>query len=444
MVYGLGNTCTNYADDTQILMPLMGDYDKDLALVNRVDLIIQAWMATHGLCLNDDKTELVILDTTPNLSKLDLTYSSFTIDGNTMNACKTVKTLDFHLGDTLSFTKQIRSCRPLNSEARKRGEMENGTTPKDIDRNNSSTGGFILLGFPDQDSYLLFSIFMLTYLITFTGNVTIIVLTRVDAHLQTPMYYFLGQLSFLEMCYTSVTAPNMIVDLLSGQKSISFGGCMVQLYIFLSLGSTEILLLAVMALDRFFAICRPLRYHAFMSKQVCGWLTFGSWLVGFLSTLGPATLITQLPYCHSHIIDHFFCDVVPLLQLACGDTFVNEMVVHVCASAVVLSSLLVILVSYVNIVFTAVKIPSAIGRWRTFSTCASHLIVVLIFFGTVIFMYIGPREFYSFSLHKALALCYTMLTPLLNPIIYSFRNKEVKQALQRVLRKRVTLRTLTC
>ncbi|XP_069488909.1 olfactory receptor 6B9-like [Ambystoma mexicanum] len=307
---------------------------------------------------------------------------------------------------------------------------------------SSSTSAFLLLGFPDQDSHLLLPIFLLTYLVTLTGNATIIVLTRVDAHLQTPMYYFLGQLSFLELCYTSVTAPKVIEGLSSGHKYISFGGCMVQLYAFLSLACTEILLLAAMALDRFLAICHPLRYHAIMSRQMCMWLTISSWLVAFLSTLAPATLMARLPYCHSHVIDHFFCDAVPLLKLACADTFVNEMVDTACASAVVLTSLMVILLSYVNIIFTVVKIPSATGRRRTFSTCASHLTVVLIFFGTIIFMYIGPRESYSFSLNKALALCYTMFTPLLNPIIYSFRNKEVKQALLKVLRKRVSLRTL--
>ncbi|XP_069488904.1 olfactory receptor 6C4-like [Ambystoma mexicanum] len=317
-----------------------------------------------------------------------------------------------------------------------------GTTPKDI--GNRSTAGFILLGFPDQDSHLLLPIFILIYLMTLTGNATIIVLITVDTHLKTPMYYFVGQLSFLEMCYTSVTAPNMIVRLVTGHKYISFGGCMVQHYIFISLGSTETLLLAAMALDRFLAICHPLRYHAIMSRQICIWLTIGSWLVAFLFTLAPSTLMAQLPFCNSHVINHFFCDSVPLLQLACADTFVNEMLNRAFASAIVLSSLVVILLSYVNIIFTVVKIPSSIGRWRTFSTCASHLIVVLIFFGTVIFMYIGPKDRSSFTLNKALALCYTMLTPLLNPIIYSFRNKEVKQALLKVLRKRVSLRTLAC
>ncbi|XP_069488906.1 olfactory receptor 6N1-like [Ambystoma mexicanum] len=314
--------------------------------------------------------------------------------------------------------------------------------PKDI--GNRSTGGFILLGFPDQDPHLLLPIFMLIYLMTLTGNATIIILIRVDTHLKTPMYYFVGQLSFLEMCYTSVTAPSMLDGLLTGHKYISFGGCMVQFYILISLGSTETLLLAAMALDRFLAICRPLRYHAIMSRQMCMWLTIGSWLVAFLFTLAPANLMAQLPFCHSHVINHFFCDAVPLLQLACADTFVNEMVGTACVSALVLSSLVVILLSYVAIISTAVKIPSSIGRWRTFSTCASHLVVVLIFFGTIILMYIGPKELYSFSLNKALALCYTMLTPLLNPIIYSFRNKEVKQALLKVLRKRVSLRTLSC
>ncbi|XP_067388318.1 olfactory receptor 226-like [Emydura macquarii macquarii] len=301
--------------------------------------------------------------------------------------------------------------------------------------NQSVVTEFVTVGFPSLQKIRVpvFLLFLLVYTVTMTGNMVIIFLTRTDPSLRTPMYYFLGNFSFLEIWYTSVTVPKMLTDLLVERKVISFHGCISQLYFFLALGATECLLLAAMAYDRYVAICRPLRYTAIMSGQLCVQLTAWSWITSFLLPLVPIVLISQLRFCGPNVIDHFFCDILPLLRLACTDTRLNEMLSFFLCSSVILGSLVLTLASYGSILATIIGIPSAVGRRKAFSTCASHLTVVAIFYGTVTFMYARPARKFSFNLDKVVAIFYCVVTPLLNPIIYSLRNKEVRAALRKAL-----------
>ncbi|XP_075720196.1 olfactory receptor 6M1-like [Rhinoderma darwinii] len=300
--------------------------------------------------------------------------------------------------------------------------------------NQSSVTQFFLVGFTIsvELQFFLFVIFFAIYLLTVTANIAIISLVHVDNRLHTPMYFFLSQLSFLEIWYTSSIAPKLLTNL-AGWKNISFSGCLSQIYFYFSLGSTEFFLLGVMAIDRYLAICNPLRYQSIMNGQVCVQATVACWSFAFLSVFFLVLLISRLTFCQPAIINHFFCDIPPLLQLSCQDTFLEEIVVFFFACSIILTSLVFTIVSYVFILSTIFKIPSTKGRKKAFSTCASHFTVVTILYGTVIFIYVRPSVYYPMNVNKVMGVFNTVVTPLLNPLIYCLRNKEVKEALRKVL-----------
>ncbi|NXT19995.1 O10A4 protein, partial [Syrrhaptes paradoxus] len=280
----------------------------------------------------------------------------------------------------------------------------------------------------------LFCLVLLMYLSTLLGNTLIIVITMVDAALHSPMYFFLKNLSFLEIGYTTSTIPKMLVNFLSQRKSISFLGCATQMYAFALLGITECCLLAAMAYDRYVAICHPLHYTTMMSWNVCFLLSAVSWLMGVLVAFGQTAFSFTLPFCGPNRINHFFCDLPPLLKLACVDTYKNEIITYIIAVLFLMVPFLLIIVSYVQILHTIFKMPSASDKRKTFSTCSSHLVVVTLFYGSGIVTYLRPKA-HSSSSNKLLSLSYTLMSPMMNPLIYSLRNKEVKQALKRLIAK---------
>ncbi|PKU34442.1 olfactory receptor 10a4-like [Limosa lapponica baueri] len=285
----------------------------------------------------------------------------------------------------------------------------------------------------------LFCLVLLMYLSTLVGNILIIVITVVDAALHSPMYFFLKNLSFLEIGYTTSTIPKMLVNFFTKRKDISFLGCATQLYAFSVLGITECCLLAAMAYDRYLAICHPLHYTTMMSWNMCFLLSAVSWLIGVLVALGQTTFIFTLPYCGPNRINHFFCDLLPLLKLACTDTYKNEIATYIIAVLFITVPFLLIVVSYIQILHTIFSMPSAGGKRKTFSTCSSHLVVVTLFYGSGIVTYLRPKAFYSSSSNKLLSLSYTLMSPMMNPLIYSLRNKEVKQALKRLIAKNINM-----
>uniref|UniRef100_A0A8C2UH50 Olfactory receptor n=1 Tax=Chinchilla lanigera TaxID=34839 RepID=A0A8C2UH50_CHILA len=293
--------------------------------------------------------------------------------------------------------------------------------------NGSALPGFVLMGFSDrpQLEQVLFGVILLLYLTTLVGNTTIIVMTLSDAKLRTPMYFFLSHLSFLDLCFTSSIVPQLLVNLGGADKSISYGGCVVQLYVSLALGSTECVLLAVMSYDRYVAVCRPLHYASVMHPRLC--------LSGVATTLVQSTLTLQLPLCGHCLVDHFFCEVPVLLKLACVDTTFNEAELFVASVLFLLVPVSFILGSYGLIARAVLSISSGEGRRKAFGTCSSHLLVVVIFYGTIIFMYLQPAKSRSKDQGKFVSLFYTVVTPVLNPLIYTLRNKEMKMALKRVL-----------
>ncbi|KAJ1106989.1 hypothetical protein NDU88_004387 [Pleurodeles waltl] len=301
--------------------------------------------------------------------------------------------------------------------------------------NQTSIKEFVLLGFPfgRELEILLFMIFLFAYMLTIVENVLIMTVIRVDEKLHKAMYYFLSHLAFLEMWYISVTVPKLLAMLLVENKRISIIGCMTQLYFFIALVCTECVLLASMALDRFVAICKPLHYSTIMSERLCLQLAAGSWISGFLISMVKVYYISRLIFCRSNVINHFFCDISPLLNLSCTDMSLAELVDFVLALFILLVPLFVTIVSYACIVVTILRMPTASGRHKAFSTCASHLTVVVIFYGTTLFIYARPRRIDSFSSNKLVSMVYTVLTPLLNPLIYTLRNKEVKEALLRLV-----------
>ncbi|XP_070584456.1 olfactory receptor 6B1-like [Erythrolamprus reginae] len=293
---------------------------------------------------------------------------------------------------------------------------------------------FILLGFPTilELQRLLFVIFLLIYILTLMENTLIIILIRTNTHFQKPMYLFLSHLSFLETWYISVTVPKLLINFLATDKSISYAGCMAQLYFFISLVCTECVLLAVMAYDRYVAICHPLRYPIIMTSQLCLQLAVGSWLTGFLISMLKVFFISRLSFCGPNVINHFFCDISPLLNLSCTDCTVAEMVDFVFALLILLIPLSVTMGSYAFIIGTILRIPTSQGKRKAFSTCASHLTVVIIFYSATLFMYARPRRIHSFNMNKLVSVVYTIVTPMLNPCIYCLRNQDVKEALKKI------------
>ncbi|XP_078496760.1 olfactory receptor 11H4-like [Lissotriton helveticus] len=303
--------------------------------------------------------------------------------------------------------------------------------------NQSTVTGFIFQAFSSHQGVQnsLFCLFLIVYLLTLAGNVAIIVVINADVRLHKPMYFLLRNFSFLEIWYTTSTIPNMLVGFLQEVKRISFLGCFIQFYFLFSLGTTETILLAIMAYDRCLAICKPLHYHTFMSIRVCQLLIYSCWMASFLWFIAPIILISRLPFCGPNVINHFLCDRGPLVALSCKRDYITEITFFVSDTVLNIICLSTVLVSYVYIICTIVRMPSAMGRQKAFSTCVSHLIVVCLFFGSVMFMYMRPAGQHSFSQDKVVAILYTVITPLLNPLIYTLRNKEVKQAFRKLLHK---------
>ncbi|XP_075424039.1 olfactory receptor 6B2-like [Ascaphus truei] len=313
--------------------------------------------------------------------------------------------------------------------------LTNGST------SDSAITHFILLGFQSSPAIrnLLSSIFSIMYVITILENVAIIVMVQWDSNLHTPMYFFLTKLSCLETLYVSVTVPKMLSDLVTGNNTIPVSGCIIQLYFFLSLACTECFLLAAMAYDRYLAICNPLRYHTIMTPKVCWYLAGGSLFLGFLSVSFSIGLIAQLRFCDHKVINHYLCDISPVIHLSCEDISTVELVDFITALIVLVSSLVPIIVSYFYIIRTIQKIPSDRGCKKAFSTCASHLTVVVIFFGTTIFMYARPKAIDSLDFNKFLSVLYSAIIPMLNPMIYTLRNNDIKRSLHRMFGSRVLL-----
>ncbi|XP_072269974.1 olfactory receptor 6M1-like [Pyxicephalus adspersus] len=299
--------------------------------------------------------------------------------------------------------------------------------------NESAVTEFILVGFPTNHNFqsFLFFIFFITYLLTVTGNIVIITVIQVDSHLHRPMYFFLSNFAFMQICYVTVTAPKLLLGFLSSTNKISIDACFTQCYFFFFLGGIENFLLAIMAYDRYMAICHPLRYTTIVTSKVCWSLTCGCWLGIFLGSLLPVIMLARLSFCGPNVINHYFCDVSPLLKLSCSDTSFLKSIFFSLMWIIVFSCLLFTILSYISIISAIFKIQSTEGRQKVFSTCGSHLTVVIIYFGAVIFMYVRPREGYSFEEDKLISVFYSILTPLLNPFIYCLRNKEIKQALKK-------------
>ncbi|XP_069502611.1 olfactory receptor 10C1-like [Ambystoma mexicanum] len=300
--------------------------------------------------------------------------------------------------------------------------------------NQTSVTEFLIIGYsgiPELRS-LLFALFFLVYFVTLVGNATVMLVLHKEPTLHTPMYFFLRNLSFLELCYSSVTVPKILSNLLAENKSISFAGCATQMYFLLCLGTTECFLLAVMAYDRYSAICHPLQYPLIMNKRLCQGMAAVCWASGSLLSLGNTTFIFTLPFCGPNVINHFFCDIPPVLELACADTSFNEVTTFVICVVILLTPFVLTLSSYARVASTVLKMRSVEGRRRAFSTCAAHLTSVSIFYGTASFMYLRPKASYSLEVDKLLALFYSVITPMLNPLIYSLRNKEVMAALRKL------------
>uniref|UniRef100_A0A8D1VTP5 Olfactory receptor n=1 Tax=Sus scrofa TaxID=9823 RepID=A0A8D1VTP5_PIG len=317
----------------------------------------------------------------------------------------------------------------------------NVKTPDDFDRNkgmnnHSSVTEFILLGFSDHPELqcLLFTVFLVIYMITVFGNLGMILIIKMDSRLHTPMYFFLSNLSLIDFCYSSVITPNMLVNFWVKNPIISFNGCATQFFFFGSFAGIEGFLLTVMAYDRYVAICKPLLYTVTMSPYLNVLLVLATYLAGFINAAIHTGLTFQLSFCHSNVIHHFFCDTPPLLQLSCSDTRVNEVVIFAFASFNELSCLLTVLMSYLYILTAILRISSAEGRRKAFSTCASHLVGVTIFFGTILFMYLRPSSSYAMDQDKVVSVFYTAVIPMLNPLIYSLRNKEVKTSLGKIFK----------
>ncbi|CAI9604248.1 unnamed protein product [Staurois parvus] len=303
--------------------------------------------------------------------------------------------------------------------------------------NQSSEDDFTVVGLLNvtDTNIPLFIVFLLIFLVTLVGNLIIITVVIMDQSLQTPMYFFLTNLSFLEIWYTTTIVPKLLANLLLKSNAISFAGCITQLFFFVSFGATECYLLLTMAYDRYIAICKPLYYSTLMDTRTCLQLVAGSWVTGIMTALIPTLLISKLDFCDSRQINHFFCDIPPLLELSCSDIYLTEISIFILSLIVLFGSLVLTLMSYISIVISVLKINSNSGRNKSFSTCGAHLTVVLLYYGTMIFMYVRPHSNYSSDMKKFVSVFYTVITPGLNPIIYSLRNKEVRGSLKKIVRR---------
>ncbi|XP_074087861.1 olfactory receptor 5T9-like [Macrotis lagotis] len=303
--------------------------------------------------------------------------------------------------------------------------------------NDTEVTMFVLIGFTDrlELKVILFLLFLAIYLFTLVGNLGLVVLVVVDSRLHTPMYHFLSVLSFLDACYSSVVTPKMLVNFLAENKMISFPGCVAQMLLFVTFGTTECFLLAAMAYDRYVAICNPLLYTAVMSPQVYVPLIIGSYIGGISHAIIHTVATFSLSFCASNVIRHIFCDIPPLLAISCSDTHVNELLLFIFVSSIEILTILIVLFSYGFILAAILRIRSAEGRKKVFSTCGSHMTGVAIYHGTILFMYLRPSSSYSLSHDMIVSVFYTIVIPMLNPIIYSLRNKDVKEAIKKVLEK---------
>ncbi|XP_055994692.1 olfactory receptor 1L1-like [Sorex fumeus] len=293
---------------------------------------------------------------------------------------------------------------------------------------------FILMGLSSrsEDQKPLFVIFLIIYLVTLMGNLIIILAIYSDNRLQTPMYFFLSVLSFVDICYTTVIIPKMLINFLTEAKTILYNECLIQMYFFLSFGNVDSYLLGVMAIDRYVAISNPFHYITVMSHKFCVLLLTISFIIPFLHSLLHVLLVNRLTFCASNIIYHFFCDVNPMLKISCSSTFINEIVIKTEGLSVIMTPFMCIIISYLRILITVLKIPSAAGKYKAFSTCGSHLTVVILFYGSISYVYFQPLASYTVK-DRIATLFYTILTPMLNPFIYSLRNKDMKQGLRKLL-----------
>ncbi|XP_004475926.3 olfactory receptor 1F1-like [Dasypus novemcinctus] len=302
--------------------------------------------------------------------------------------------------------------------------------------NESSVSEFLLLGLSrkPQQQQLLFMLFLSMYLATVLGNLLIILAISTDSRLHTPMYFFLCNLSFVDICFSSTTVPKMLTNHILGIQTISFPGCLTQMYFFIVFTDMDNFLLAVMAYDRFVAVCHPLHYSTKMSHQLCALLVIESWVTANLNSLLHTLLMARLSFCADNTIPHFLCDVSPLLKLSCSDTHLNNMMILTESSLIIITPFICILASYISITCAVLRVPSTKGKWKTFfSTCGSHLAVVSLFYGTIIAVYFNPSSSHSAEKDTAATVLYTVVTPMLNPFIYSLRNRDLKGALRKVM-----------
>ncbi|XP_057362581.1 olfactory receptor 5L1-like [Manis pentadactyla] len=305
--------------------------------------------------------------------------------------------------------------------------------------NCTSVTEFILLGLTDAPELrvFLFLVFLLIYGLTVLGNLGIIALIQVSSQLHTPMYFFLSHLSFVDFCYSTIIVPKMLSNIFSKDKAISFLECMMQFYLFCSYAITEVFLLAVMAYDRFVAIFNPLLYMVTMSRHLCVGLVFGCYLCGTVCSLIHLCLALEIPSYRSNVINHFFCDLPPLLSLACCDVTMNELLLYIVVTCNEITTIMIILTSYLFILITILRMRSAQGRRKVFSTCASHFTAIAVFHGTILFMYCRPSSGNTVDIDKVTTVFYTVVIPMLNPLIYSLRNKDVKEALKKVVSSKI-------
>ncbi|XP_053781132.1 olfactory receptor 2D3 [Desmodus rotundus] len=306
------------------------------------------------------------------------------------------------------------------------------------EENQTFVAEFIFLGLSRdlQTQILLFILFLIIYLLTVLGNLLIIILTFMDSRLHTPMYLFLRNLSFADLCFSTSIVPQVLVHFLVNRKTISFGGCVAQIFVFLLVGCTECALLAVMSYDRYVAVCKPLHYSTVMTQQVCLQLALASWASGTIVSLVDTTFTFQLPYRGQNIINHYFCEPPALLKVASADTYSTEMGIFAMGVVMLLAPVSLILVSYCHIISTVIQMQSGEGRLKAFSTCGSHLVVVILFYGSGIFSYMRPNSKTTKERDKMISVFYSVVTPMLNPMIYSLRNKDVKGALRKLTRRK--------
>ncbi|XP_053449084.1 olfactory receptor 145 [Nycticebus coucang] len=302
---------------------------------------------------------------------------------------------------------------------------------------NSSVTEFILAGLTDEPGFQLplFFLFLGFYLVTVVGNLGLITLIGLNSHLHTPMYFFLYNLSFIDFCYSSVISPKMLMSFVSKKNIISYAGCMTQLFFFLFFVVSESFILSAMAYDRYVAICNPLMYAVTMSPQACLLLLLGVYGMGFAGAMAHTACMVRLTFCASNLINHYMCDILPLLERSCTSTSVNELVVFVVVGIDIGVPTVAIFISYALILSSIFRIRSAEGRSKAFSTCSSHIIAVSLFFGSGAFMYLKPSSLLPMNQGKVSSLFYTIVVPMLNPLIYSLRNKDVKMALKKTLSK---------